>query len=440
MQPIIKKPTEPTYLTVAGFAACINIQKAASPTDICASSYKINSAKGRVTEVRDAASVNTLQYDGAGRTTQTDTTTAAGSHRLQYQYDSLDRMTQRTLSGTGIQSPEVTSYQWDLAGRLLGHSTSIGGATGTAHTTNYQYDAAGRLAARKVQAGSQTDLITQRYGYDAVERLAQIKYLKAEGNAGGMSEQLIEQLDYRYDAGGRRTGKTSLNNTGMGASETPMTASYDAANRMSQISLSIAGQTQTYALTYDTNGNLTQKQNTAQASDKTSYTWDASNRLSQISQTGATQASSLNASFTYDAMGRRIQSSIAQGTNAVCVRATHLEAKLSSLDSVHDEDHAHHGERSTRQSPNAAFLQSRVQDPGPPGVPSKRRLRRWRGPVARHQRQHRAPLAARAHPVCLGVSVAGERERVRARHTRRTGAKTRPSRTARHPGRGAARQ
>ena len=201
MQPLIKKPTEPTYPTVAGFAASTNIKKAASPTDICASSYKVNSATGRVTEVRDAASVNTIQYDGAGRTVQTDSTTAAGSHRLQYQYDSLDRMTQRTLSGTGIQSPEVTSYQWDLAGRLLGHSTAIGGSSGTAHTTNYQYDAAGRLAARKVQAGSQTDLITQRYGYDAVERLAQIKYLKAEGNAGGMSEQLIEQLDYRYDAG-----------------------------------------------------------------------------------------------------------------------------------------------------------------------------------------------------------------------------------------------
>ena len=41
-----------------------------------------------------------------------------------------------------------------------------------------------------MQAGSQADLITQRYGYDAVERLAQIKYLKAEGTA---DDQLIEQ-------------------------------------------------------------------------------------------------------------------------------------------------------------------------------------------------------------------------------------------------------
>ena len=127
---------------------------------------------------------------------------------------------------------------------------------------------------------------------------------------------MIEQIDYGYDAAGRRTSKTALNNNGLGASETPMTASYDAANRMSQISLNIAGQTKTYALTYDTNGNLTQKQNTVQQTDKTNYTWDASNRLSQIAQTGATAANRINASFTYDAFGRRIQSSISKAGQA----------------------------------------------------------------------------------------------------------------------------
>ena len=276
---------------------------------ICRATDYQYDAVGRTTEVRDQASVNTSQYDAAGRTIETLSTTAAGSHKLQYQYDSLDRVIQRTLSGTGIASPEVTTYQWDLAGRLLSHTTNI---AGQAHTTSYQYDVAGRLAARKVQAGSQTDLITQRYGYDPVERLAQIKYIKAEGTG---SEQLIEQLDYSYDAAGRRTSKTALNNNGMGAGETPMTATYDAANRMSQISLNIAGATKTYALTYDAVGNLTSKQNTATPADKTSYTWDASNRLSQIAQTGATAANSLNASFTYDAFGRRIQSSIATSNN-----------------------------------------------------------------------------------------------------------------------------
>lgn len=38
-------------------------------------------------------------------------------------------------------------------------------------------------------------------------------------------------------------------------------------------------------------------------------------KLSQISQTGTTAASSLSASFTYDSFGRRIQSTIRQGSN-----------------------------------------------------------------------------------------------------------------------------
>ena len=38
---------------------------------------------GRTTEVRDAASVATTQYDAADRITQLETTTSAGSHKLQ---------------------------------------------------------------------------------------------------------------------------------------------------------------------------------------------------------------------------------------------------------------------------------------------------------------------------------------------------------------------
>ena len=146
---------------------------------------------------------------------------------------------------------------------------------------------------------------------DSAERLAQIKYLKAEGQAG---EQLIEQIDYRYDAAGRRTGKTSLNNNGTGQGETPMSATYDAANRMTSLTLTVGAATKTYALSHDAAGNLTQKQNTADTSDKTTYAWDASNRLSQLTQTGATASNSISASFTYDAYGRRIQSSITQGS------------------------------------------------------------------------------------------------------------------------------
>ena len=74
-------------------------------------------------------------------------------------------------------------------------STTVGGQ---AHATRYSYDNAARLATRKVQAGTTADFITQAYGYDAADRLSQIKYIKAQGTGG---EQLIEQIDYAYVGG-----------------------------------------------------------------------------------------------------------------------------------------------------------------------------------------------------------------------------------------------
>ncbi|QJC55793.1 Putative deoxyribonuclease RhsC [Polaromonas vacuolata] len=57
--------------------------------------------------------------------------------------------------------------------------------------------------------------------------------------------------------------------------------------------------------------------------DKTTYAWDANNRLIQMNQsktissnTGNTSTTVLSASFSYDAFGRRIQSTITQGTQA----------------------------------------------------------------------------------------------------------------------------
>ena len=251
-------------------------------------------AIGRLTQVRDGSSVNSYQYDAVNRIVQADSTTAAGSHRLQYEYDSLDQVKIRTLSGSGIAQSEVTMYEWDLAGRLLSHTTTVGGQS---HRTNYEYDVAGRLAARKVQAGSQADAVSQRYGWDSAERLAQIKYERADGS-------LIEQIDYGYDAKGQRIAKTALNNNGMGASETPMQASYDVANRLTSLTLNIQGVTKTYLLSYDANGNLTQKRNNADANDSTTFTWDANDRLNGIAQPGT------SAAFTYDVFGRRLQTTV----------------------------------------------------------------------------------------------------------------------------------
>jgi len=169
------------------------------------------------------------------------------------------------------------------------------------------YDPAGRLIQKTLPGG-----ITQAYQYDAAGRLTQVQYLSplppGGGGAGGEGA-LIDQLDLTYDPEGNITGKKLAN--GSLSLDTAMTAQFDAANRMIQITLpspsggGAGGEgAKTYALTYDANGNLIQKQNTADPLDKTLYTWDVRNRLVQL------QSPSVTASFAYDPLGRRIERTI----------------------------------------------------------------------------------------------------------------------------------
>ena len=272
---------------------------------------------GRVTEIRDNTSAHAWRYDEAGRIIQVDTTTATGNHRLEYQYDTLDRVTQRTLSGTGIAQPEPTTYSWDLDNRLTGQVSRFGPEGNvTEHRTAYTYDAASRLHSRSSQivVGTTSEpSLTQRYHYDQVERLSRIEYVQ---NAGLPSEQLIERIDYNFDARGQIVQKTTLNNNGTGAAETPMEATYDAANRMQTITLKPGEDVathKTYQLGYDANGNLISKVNAANISERTTYSWDSQNRLTGLSQTEASQ--SISASYQYDLYGRRISSTVQQGSN-----------------------------------------------------------------------------------------------------------------------------
>ena len=61
--------------------------------------------------------------------------------------------------------------------------------------TSYEIDS----DARTTEVRDSASVITTQY--DTADRLSQIKYIKAQGTAG---EQLIEQIDYSYDAKGDR--------------------------------------------------------------------------------------------------------------------------------------------------------------------------------------------------------------------------------------------
>ena len=241
-------------------------------------------AAGRLIQIAEGLSQLQYEYDQADRVTREVQNTSTGFNSVEHQYDALDRRISRKVNGQ-----DETKYNYNKAGQI----TQIQYRN---ETTSYQYDAAGRLTSKTLPGG-----IVQSYQMDSASRLTQIQYKNGA--------TLIDQLDLQYDSEGNITSKKLLN--GSLNQDSPLTATYDIANRMTGITLASSaggggagGGARTYALAYDNNGNLTSKQNTTDAADTTSYTWDASKRLTQITAPGGAAA------FQYDPLGRRTQRTV----------------------------------------------------------------------------------------------------------------------------------
>ena len=175
----------------------------------------------------------------------------------------------------------------------------------------------------------QNQIHTASTGSCASDRVTKLKYTKSDST-------VIDQIDYTYDAAGQRISKTMLNGTS--APETPMSATFDAGNRMQTITLNPSKPEQKiYNLTYDNNGNLTKKQLSTDANcttDCTEYVWDARNRLTQIKQNQTTSAT-----YSYDAENRRIQTNIT--TSGQTNQVSYIYAGSQSVGEVRNQQLSH---------------------------------------------------------------------------------------------------
>ncbi len=250
---------------------------------------------GNLTRPSDSVSGDLLMsYDRVDRLVEV----VSPQGTVDYTYDAIGRRTSRTVTGG-----DVTGYTYDRANRIK--AVTLRGKTAT-----YNYDVAGRLISKVLPDGIQV-----AYGYDNANRVTSIAYAKADATP-------IETLSYAYDPAGQRVSKALGSSS---VQETGFNAAYDAANRLTSITL----KGESFTLSYDANGNLVSK--SGPVSGTTTYTWDARSRLTQIAGPG------LTASFRYDASGRRIERTVNGVTTGYLYDGVQAIAELrgSAVDTVY---------------------------------------------------------------------------------------------------------
>ncbi len=222
--------------------------------------YSYDAKGNRTGQVDRNGGTTTFTYDELDRLTQV---SAPGSLSVGYTYDAVgNRLSMTDVTGT-------TSYTYDVVNRLE-RETYPGG-----HYLSYTYDQSGNKA-------TATDSVTgtTSFTYDRLNHL-----LTVVDPAAGTTT-------YTYDLDGNL-----LTTTYPGGVNVAYT--YDANNRLLTLDnrLPGGGTISSFGYTYDPSGNLATQQDSR---GTTTYSYDALNRLSGITEQGGRAIS-----FTYDHAGNR---------------------------------------------------------------------------------------------------------------------------------------
>ncbi|MER5737245.1 putative T7SS-secreted protein [Streptomyces sp. NPDC002262] len=224
--------------------------------------YRYDAAGRRVRRTTPTGQVTTYAYDEAGRPSRL----TAGGHEVAFTHDAAGREVERTVDGT-----LTLSSAWNSAGRLAEQHLLAGGRT--LNRRAYSYRADGHLA-------SVTDLLagTRAFDLDATGRVTGV-------TAEGWTER------YAYDAAGNQTS-ASWPGSHPGHDATGP-RSYDGT------SLTRAGSVR---YEHDARGRVTLRQKTrlSRKPDTWRYTWDAEDRLKEVTTPDGTRWR-----YRYDPLGRR---------------------------------------------------------------------------------------------------------------------------------------
>jgi RHS repeat-associated protein len=274
---------------------------------------------GHLTQVNSPEGVINYEYDLAtGRHTRTCSTNT----EVAYGYDELGRLKTVQLlkrNGTNLSSPETTTNAYTTVGNRWKVMLPNG------IVTEYQYDSLNRLTNLTQKLGG-TNLLAN-YGYQlhpTGRRTSAVEILRIPDTEGG--GYLTNTLGWAYDQMYRLTNETSTSSSSagsftnryaydlvgnrfskvriVGSSTVTTTNLYNENDQLlKEVTWSGSTMTESNLYAYDNNGSLTTKAHTAGGSTTAvTYSYDLKNKMSSVTGGGSTTT------FVYNDQGIRVRS------------------------------------------------------------------------------------------------------------------------------------
>jgi RHS repeat-associated protein len=248
----------------------------------------IYDADNRVTVAQEPNSqALTLSYDSVGNRTQVQDSFGGLTTSV---FDADNRLNSRKFTGNGQALRIDPGYQPNsLLSTLTRYNAVAGLTTEIVGTTSYLYDASNRLTAITDYSSTGSTLMSYTYAYDAGDRLT------SEVDEG-------KSVTYAYDNANQLTAAGGT------------VYSYDSAGNRNSTGYSTGSDNElkndgTWTYTYDNRGNITGKSDAA--GHVWTYTYDNNNELTSATEGGG--GASVQATYTYDAFGNRIEYNVTQG-------------------------------------------------------------------------------------------------------------------------------
>ncbi len=257
-------------------------------------------ARDRVTTVDNAGTANvpsvtiTYQYDGASNVTSVVDSLGGSTN---YVYDTLNRVTTETQSGSGV-TPKRVDFTYNEVSQFstIQRFNDLTGVSLVVVST-YQYDSLNRLTSIQHLGSSNQTINFETLTYDAASRITSITDVDGSRTYGyDSTNQLLSAIhdplsslpneSYSYDLNGNRTISGYV--TGAG-------------NRLQTDG--------TFNYEYDNEGNTIRRTEIATGVVR-EYQWDFRNRLTFVTDKAADNTVLMTAGYTYDVVNRRIAKTV----------------------------------------------------------------------------------------------------------------------------------